>query len=146
LGVAVSEIKFLDELPKDGIGFYHRETWGGGQIPGWPHDLPKRFRWTGMRASMRVKSGLKNGITLFLLSSHPDINKSPVRVEIIGDNGIIREEVFVDNKWTKVLLKDDELRDLKVLTFQVSRTWNPKLVGVSNDSRELGVAVAIPEE
>jgi len=146
LGIAVSEIKFLDELPKDGIGFYQWETWGGGQIPGWPHDLPKRFRWTGMRASMRVESGLKNGITLFLLSSHPDINKSPVKVEIIGDDGFIREEIFTESKWKKVILKGDEIKNSKVLTIQVNRTWNPESAGVSNDSRELGVAVAIPEK
>jgi lysophospholipase L1-like esterase len=50
--LAVNEIKFLDEMPEEGIGFYPWERWGGGQIPEWPEDLPVTFRWTGMRASM----------------------------------------------------------------------------------------------
>lgn len=29
-----------------------------------------------------------------------------------------------------------------VITFQVSRTWNPKRMGVSGDDRDLGVALA----
>ena len=41
-----------------------------------------------------------------------------------------------------MLLGSDELKGSEVLTFQVSRTWNPKLAGISEDSRDLGVAVA----
>ena len=40
-------------------------------------------------------------------------------------------------------MRADELKGSKVLTFQVSRTWNPKLAGISEDSRDLGVAVAV---
>ncbi|MBC8420720.1 MAG: hypothetical protein H8E10_19215 [Desulfobacterales bacterium] len=37
---------------------------------------------------------------------------------------------------------DDELEGVEVITFQVSRIWNPKLAGISGDDRDLGVAVA----
>lgn len=163
LGVAVRKIEFLDEMPKDGIGFYHWETWGEGQIPGWPQDVTPRFRWTGMRASLGIKglrdlgidaSEIKNegafhgagpdgGIELFLMCAHPEIDKDPVAVKIIGGNGIIREEIFKNYQWRKILLKDDELKESKALTFQMSRTWNPKLAGISEDNRDLGVAVAV---
>jgi hypothetical protein len=145
LGVAVSEINFLDEMPKDGIGFYQWETWGSGQIPGWPDNLPVNFRWTGMRASMSIESRLKEDLTLFLFSSHPDINEHPVEVRIYGDDGLVREEVFTKSRWKQVVLKKDEINNSKVLTMQVDRTWNPESAGVSHDSRDLGVIVAIPE-
>jgi hypothetical protein len=32
------------------------------------------------------------------------------------------------------------------LTIHVSRTWNPKLSGISEDGRDLGVAVAVLEK
>jgi hypothetical protein len=43
-------------------------------------------------------------------------------VEIIGDKGFIREEIFEDHQWKKVVIEAEELKDSKVLTFQVSRT------------------------
>ena len=74
------------------------------------------------------------------------MDKDPVRVEIIGDEGIIKEEVFRDHQWKRVSISPEEISGSKVLTFQVSRTWNPKLAGVSEDSRDLGVAVAVVKE
>ena len=37
-----------------------------------------------------------------------------------------------------------QLQGVKVLTFQTDRVWNPKMAGVSDDTRDLGIAVAIP--
>jgi len=53
LGVAVSEPRFLEKMPKDGVGFYHWET-TAEDIAGWPKGEEKRFRWTGKRASVKV--------------------------------------------------------------------------------------------
>ena len=85
-------------------------------------------------------------MAIFLMCAHPGIDKDPVRVGIIGDDGVIREEVFKSNQWKSVLLEADEFSGSKVLTFQVSRIWNPKLAGISEDSRDLGVAVAVLKE
>jgi len=156
LGVAVSEVRFLDKMPKDGVGFYDWETLGGGKIPGWPGNTLGRFRWTGMRASMLstdypstiVPTGNKTSrtkqpsMTLFLMCAHPDIDKNPVVLKIMGDNELLKQETFVDHQWRKVLIKPAELNNSKILTFQVNRTWNPKAAGVSEDGRDLGVAIA----
>ena len=88
---------------------------------------------------------ISNKICKDLLSSHPDINETPIIIRIFGNDGLMREEVFTESIWKKVVLKRDEIKDLKVLTIQVDRTWNPKLAGVSGDNRDLGVVVAIPE-
>ncbi|MEM3101683.1 MAG: hypothetical protein QXT99_10085, partial [Candidatus Nitrosotenuis sp.] len=145
LGIAVREIEFIDEIPSDGIGFYDWEEIRERHIPEWQGGFPIRFRWTGLRASMNADNNIKDSITIFLHVAHPDVEDNPVKVEVIGDNGILREVLLKDKGWRKVTLSRRELSGTKVLTFQVDRTWNPKLVGVSNDSRDLGVAVAIPD-
>ena len=145
LGIAVSEIKLLDKMPVKGIGFYDWETWGGGEIPGWPDKYQERFRWTGMRASMSVQNKSNEGLTFFLYAANPDINKNSLRVKITGVNGFIREEIFTEKKWKKVVLSSDVIKDAKILTIHADRTWNPKADRISDDSRDLGIIVAIPE-
>ena len=159
LGLAVSEVRFLDKMPKDGVGFYHSEIWGGGKVPGWPEDIPIKFRWTGMRASQAISDFAPEkqasrftgqefriselGTEFSLKCSHPDIDREAVVVKILGNGRVIREENFGDHGWRKIVLANDELNNTEVLTFQVNRTWNPKLAGISEDWRDLGVAVAV---
>ena len=140
LGVALSEIKFTDEIPKDGIGFHEIETWDG-PIPEWPRNRPRHIRWTGLMASMNIK-GLKDGVTLFLMAAHPDAGKNPVLLEIQSEGKKMKEVVFADNQWKTIRLDQEAFGNAQVLTFRVSRTWNPKLLGLSEDNRDLGVAVA----
>jgi hypothetical protein len=58
-------------------------------------------------------------------------------------NRKIKEISFHDNDWKKVFVEEIMQINSPVLTFQVSRTWNPFLSSVSGDNRALGVAVAI---
>jgi hypothetical protein len=154
LGVAVSPITFLKIMPKDGVGFHQWETWGGGKVPGWPESIAGRFRWTGIRASMlstdypstintKTYRTKQPSMTLFLMCAHPDIDKNPVILKILSDNELLKQETFVDRQWRKVLIEPAVLNNSKTLTFQVNRTWNPKLAGVSEDGRDLGVAIAV---
>jgi hypothetical protein len=142
LGVMMSEIKFGDEIPPEGIGFYQWDDWQGGRITGQGDRLPLRFRWTGMNASVILNNEAKDGLKILLMAGHPNISKKQVRVQIWGERKIIREEIFTDHQWKEISLRAEELKDVGVLTFRVSRTWNPKLWGISKDSRDLGVAVA----
>ncbi|MCP4601422.1 MAG: O-antigen ligase family protein [Proteobacteria bacterium] len=152
LGVGVSPIKFLKIILSDGLGFYQWEVLGNREIPGWPQDSKPKFRWGGMRASINlsdkfidITDAIETTITLYLLCSHPDIHEKPVSVTIIGDEGSVREEIFGDHQWKKVVLDLEDFKKSRVMTFQVSRTWNPKLAGVSEDGRDLGVAIAVLE-
>ena len=51
---------------------------------------------------------------------------------------------FSDYGWKRVDFGADELEGKGLVTYEVSRTWNPKRMGVSGDGRDLGVEVAIP--
>ena len=42
-------------------------------------------------------------------------------------------------------LTHEQLRGKGYLTLVVDRTWNPRKMGISDDDRDLGVAVAILE-
>ncbi len=138
LGVAVSPVAFLRIMPVEGVGFHAWESTGR-----FSDDLPPRFRWTGMRASLNVQREFKKGVTLFLLCAHPDIDQEPVTVDIMSDRDLIRRETFSDHSWKQLVITPEELKDSTALTFQVSRTWNPQLEGISTDSRNMGVAVGL---
>lgn len=157
LGVAVSEPMFLDKLPKDGVGFYDWEalddlstegillmTDGDDQMMA-GKKKPVMFRWTMKRALMNVSEMVGRGVNekvVFLRCAHPDIEKEGVVVKVLGDGEVLSELEFRGYGWRKVDLKDLAGKD--VVTVEVSRTWNPKRSGVSEDSRDLGVAVVIP--
>jgi hypothetical protein len=79
---------------------------------------------------------------VFLRCAHPDIEKEVVVVKVLGDGEVLSELEFGDHGWRKAEFK--ELAGREVLTFEVSRTWNPKRMGMSDDLRDLGVAVVIP--
>ena len=142
LGVAVSNMRHLKLMPTNGIGFYKIESSSGDLKSDHTNEIPLTFQSTGQRASLNIEKEIENSESIYLMCAHPNIDKHPVRVEIIGDNGIIKQEYFINHKWKKIALNPDEPKRQNVLTFQVNRTWNPKLMGISGDSRDLGVAVA----
>ncbi|MDZ7696535.1 MAG: hypothetical protein U5R49_06295 [Deltaproteobacteria bacterium] len=111
-----------------------------------------RFRWTGRRAFLPIE-GLRDEETegrregkevVFLRCGHPDIAEKPVVVKMFGDGELLRYLDVGDYDWRKVVFEGEELKGVGVVTFEVSRTWNPKRMGISGDGRDLGVAVVIP--
>lgn len=144
-GVAVSPVTFLRIMPTDGLGFYDWQTFEGDEVPYGLQKAAHRFRWTGMQASMNLQKEFRDGGSLFLMCSHPHIERDPVDVEIMHDGELLRRETFADHKWKTVVIEPQEIKVAEVLTLRVSRTWNPRLEGVSHDGRDLGVAVAYKE-
>ena len=155
LGVAVSEPKLLENIPRDGVGFYGWETLDTQSAESMAKDgKEKRFRWTGKQASeMIAECGMRKekieggeeapGLVFFLQCMHPDIEQSPVVVKMLGDGELLRSVEFSDYGWKQVEFAANELKGKNIITYEVSRTWNPKRMGVSGDDRELGVAVKI---
>ncbi|MBN1547835.1 MAG: O-antigen ligase family protein [Syntrophaceae bacterium] len=140
-GVAIGAVLFPEVMPAHDVGFFAGESWAGEKEQNASGMRSDRFRWTGMRASMNVQRKFRKGGTLFLMCAHPDIDKDPVIVEITCDGALLRRETFTDHRWKEVVIKAEEVEGADALTFRVSRTWNPKSEGVSDDTRDLGVAV-----
>ena len=138
-------LMFLAAMPQEGCGFYEVETWDSRKLDGWPLDLPLRIRWTGMRASMQMPHDWKrsNG-TLYVFSAHPDLSRQPVTLTLFAEDEVLKTVTFTEQGWQVVNFTSALTAGHNILTFQVNRTWNPILSGLSSDSRDLGVAIAIP--
>ena len=65
-------------------------------------------------------------------------------MRILGDGALLRYVEFSDYGWKRVEFRVEELEGKEIVTYEVSRTWNPKRMGVSGDGRDLGVVVAVP--
>lgn len=146
--MTVSPASFIKAFPEEGIGFHQWEKRMVGRRfpPGLPPE-PVIFdsRWTSMRATLNITDSLRKKGVIYAQSLHPYLNQQPVTVDIIGDKGLIQREWFWNNRWKKIQLMPDQLKQLRTLTFKVNRIWNPRLSAVSDDSRDLGVAVVLPE-
>jgi len=146
--VMVSPPSFIETLPEDGIGFHPRakSLIGKRFNPGSPAEpVIVDARWTGMQATLNVTELMRNKGFLYLQSSNPCQERRPVCVDIIGEQGGMKRVWFWNGHWKKIYLPLDQLKKTKTLTFRVNQTWNPSLVEVSDDSRDLGIVVALPE-
>lgn len=141
LGIAVTDFQSSDREALPGWeGFYQwEETPEGFVVEGAGTNI--RYRWSSARGAIRGQ--FKAGDWLFIMCAHPDIHQHPVHVRISGDGKLIAEETLADNDFHRVLLRARELADPEEITVEVDRTWNPKKLGISNDDRDLGVAVAV---
>jgi hypothetical protein len=146
--IKVSPPSFINVFPEEGIGFYE---WGKSMVGRrFPPSLPSEpvtcdSRWTGMRATLNITDSLRKKGVIYASARHPYLKQQPVTVDIIGDKGLIQREWFWNNRWKKIQLAPDQLNEIRTLTFKVNRIWNPRLSAVSDDSRDLGVAVVLPE-
>jgi hypothetical protein len=99
-----------------------------------------------MRASLPLPRRLKKeGGQIFLRVAHPDVQQKNVQMTVLADERVISVETFSDHSWKKLSFIPEDLADTEILTFKLDRTWNPKLSGLSEDTRDLGVAVLITE-
>jgi len=146
LGVALEHLEFYSQLPQEGIGFYQWESLQEGLPPGWQYGKSGRYRWTGIQAAMVMPQFAKDqGLELFVAAYNPDVTAAPVVVTILGDGQSLKTIKLAEKMWKKITLPAHDLEGKAVLAFRVSRTWNPKESGISDDNRNLGIAVAIPD-
>jgi hypothetical protein len=146
LGVALSPITSLKIMPLDGIGFYPWQIWEGEPWNGWPDDTPLKFRWSGKRATLNLQGDYPNGLRIFLRCTHPDIQEKPVNVSIEQEGNQLYNIVITDDDTYMEELTPEQLSGKGYLTFVVDRTWNPRKMGISDDDRDLGVALAVLEK
>lgn len=139
LGVAISEPKILEVMPIDGVGFYHWERWQGNPLPDKTDDNFD-YRWTGQEAVFNL-SQLDEKNVLYFRAGQPGLPKDPLLVQIWQKGQLLKSFQLADTDWHRLGLPF--ITDvLEPCTIIVTRTWNAKRIGVGEDSRTLGVAVA----
>ena len=99
------------------------------------------FRWTGIDASEVVeKEGDK--MIIPIKDAIPIETQKPLAVNIFVNNRLVEKTKLEHNEWTDVTIDiPDSARDHFTLTLAFSRSWVPKELGYTPDTRELGARV-----
>jgi len=141
LSFAQSAPTIITAFPANGVGFYDWEIWTD-PIPEWPQGVIQKFRWThgSVILSLPPIDGIAHEDSIFILCSHPDVSTRPVLVNLSTDTEWCSEIAFNKTGWEKIIVP----KECTYIVINVDRTWNPARAGVSSDTRELGVVVAIP--
>src|SRR5262249_15210248 len=128
LGVTIGPFVWNCEL-KDTVGTYEPES-----------DGINSFAWTRTQASYPLQ--LKGSALLVPVLPNSSIIKNPIQAEFYGDHTLLKRFSLTQLKWQMAELSlPKNVNPAGVLTVHVSRTWNAKTNGVSNDSRDLGIAI-----
>jgi O-antigen ligase len=99
------------------------------------------FRWTGIDASEVIeKEG--NKMIIPIKDAIPIEPQKPLAVNIFVNNRLVEKTKLEHNEWTDVTIDiPDSARDHFTLTLAFSRSWVPKELGYTPDTRELGARV-----
>jgi len=136
LGVAISEPKFLAPILTGDIGFY---DW---QLAEEKDTRLLKYRWVNEEIVIDLENYRATPLTLLMKSDQPYIEEQPVEINFFQRHDQVGSIRLADYNWTRFSLSKQLKRDLP-LTIRVSRTFNPKREGYSQDPRDLGVAIAI---
>ncbi|RLC46271.1 MAG: hypothetical protein DRH70_05830 [Candidatus Coatesbacteria bacterium] len=113
-------------------GIYKKELWDG------------KFHFWWMQKEAQITITAKGDVLHFaLFCAHPDADRRPIVVSISTNLGTQKSIKLTRDRWREVSL-DLKTRpgDKIALKICVDRTFNPRKLGISNDGRDLGVAIA----
>jgi O-antigen ligase len=126
---------------------YDPEEWKEGHVV-----------WCRKNAYLKVyRKKIPKYVTLMFTLHHPDIKQKPVWVKYGGKKGVSHVVEVNNHSWQSVRIpitseyivreKTDknQLHNHLVFSLDVSRTWVPKAYNISEDNRNLGVAVLLSE-
>lgn len=123
----------VNDVGQVGRGWYARE------------EAARCYRWTAERAEFYLKDDPSRcTMRLDLLCSHPDVDISPVDLELVINGQVIGTVVVRKNVWQEVqfCLGNAVRREYLECALAVSRTWVPKREIGTDDERRLGVAIS----
>lgn len=144
LAIARTRIKFYPNVPSMGIGFYEDSSQALTALLSKP-PAGMTIRWTGMRASIPVSKRMYRRGALWVACIHPEVQKRPLNLSLYVDDRLLVKKALTNHAWRKIPFNGDhQVLTGSVMTFQVDRTWNPKLYGISDTALDLGIAVALP--
>jgi O-antigen ligase len=123
-----SQISFLSERS---LGLYEEKF----------KDEGREYRW-GEKVVMIPLEVKGNWIHIPIRFGNPDIKEHPVKAKIFVNRRIIDHLDFRDNDWHMLRYPIQNMEGSELfLKIEVSRTWNPYLMGVKHETRDLGPAL-----
>jgi hypothetical protein len=104
-------------------------------------DKEIEYRW-GEKVVMIPLEVKGKWIHIPIRFGNPDIKKDPVKAKIFVNRRIIDHLDFRDNDWHTLRYPIQNMKGPEIfLKIEVSRTWNPYLMGVRHETRDLGPAL-----
>jgi O-antigen ligase len=123
-----SQISFLS---KRSLGLYEEKF----------KDGEREYEW-GEKVVMIPLEVKGKWINIPIRFGNPDIQKHPVKAKIFNNREIIDQLDFKDNDWHTLQYSIQNMKGSEIfLKIEVSRTWNPYLMGVRHETRDLGPAL-----
>jgi len=118
-------------LSEKSLGFYKEEF----------KDGEREYRW-GEKVVMIPLEVKGKRVNIPVRLGNPDIKEHPVKAKIFIDRRIIDHLDFKDNDWHMLQYPIQNMEGSEIfLKIEVSRTWNPYLMGVRHETRDLGPAL-----
>ncbi len=143
LGVGLEAITFLQIIPSSGFGFYSEENVADPQFPKFK-DMPTvQGRWIGRRATINLADFRDTSLQLYYKCAHPNIEQRPTKIAFYLDNQQVLLKSCKTSNWRLIKFDQQQLNEHKLLTISIDRTWNPKISGLSEDTRDLGLFLVI---
>ena len=120
-----------------------------------------RWRWCGKNAKLALplKDSEARSLVFNLAAQNPDLSDKPLVVRYGGHAGVLKSvtlnsvqsylpvSIPLDADHVIELLGSEETHArFVVLSIDVSHTWSPKAMGLSEDTRDLGVSVQLPPD
>ena len=131
LGVMLAPVRWHDADLDEPVGVYPMEEDEEG----------RRFRWTAGVACLPVDAAQPPDLEFELRAANPDLSVNPLTVRLSRDGAPVETVLLSDGTWRPVQLQGVGLSH-GFFCVEVSRTWNPRLEGGSDDIRDLGVAIS----
>jgi O-antigen ligase len=101
----------------------------------------KEYRW-GEKVVLIPLEKKGNLVHIPIKLGNPDIKEKPVKAKIFINRKIIDHLDFKDNDWHMLQYPIQDIQGAEIsLKIEVSRTWNPYLMGVRHETRDLGPAL-----
>ncbi len=140
LGVAVSELRLGEPGARKDFGFY---KWQFGRAAGEGRGArPFAYRWTHWQAQLAPGQGSGRFDVLLAKSEQPFLSRSPLEITFLQNAKVIASRRLTWHGWSTMVFPQPLDPEIP-LVIHVSRTWNPEREGYGDDSRDLGVALAL---
>ena len=121
----------FSSLSEKTLGLYPEEFKDGG----------REYRW-GEKVVLFPLEIKGKWINIPIRLGNPDIKEHPVKAKIFIDRRIIDHLDFKDNDWHMLQYPIQNMEGSEIfLKIEVDRTWNPYLMGVRHETRDLGPAL-----
>jgi hypothetical protein len=142
LGVAVSEIEFLQIMPRVGIGFSPLQEWPLEKLPTHMEGSATVYRVRN-RATLNVQNGFRFGGRLYFFFDPDGKNSHSIDLQLLADGKPLQKYSLPPSKWQALELEDNQLSEVKGLTIVIENNSDHEKPNRNKSKNEVEMVVII---